>query len=57
MAKTMDFDLSDRAFYPLTLPLTVGPGSISVAIARAQVDRRESTMTGLRRSRRSSDVP
>jgi multiple antibiotic resistance protein len=25
--------LSQRAFYPLTMPLTVGPGSISVAIA------------------------
>jgi multiple antibiotic resistance protein len=25
-------DISSRAFYPLTLPLTVGPGSISVAI-------------------------
>ena len=25
-------DLSRQAFYPLTLPLTVGPGSISVAI-------------------------
>ena len=25
--------LSKRAFYPLTLPLTVGPGSMSVAIA------------------------
>jgi multiple antibiotic resistance protein len=25
-------DISRRAFYPLTLPLTVGPGSISVAI-------------------------
>jgi multiple antibiotic resistance protein len=25
-------DLSSKAFYPLTLPLTVGPGSISVAI-------------------------
>jgi multiple antibiotic resistance protein len=25
--------LSGRAFFPLTLPLTVGPGSISVAIA------------------------
>ena len=24
-------DIADRAFYPLTLPLTVGPGSISVA--------------------------
>jgi multiple antibiotic resistance protein len=26
-------DTVDRAFYPLTFPLTVGPGSISVAIA------------------------
>ncbi len=25
--------ISSRAFYPLTMPLTVGPGSISVAIA------------------------
>jgi multiple antibiotic resistance protein len=25
-------EVSRRAFYPLTLPLTVGPGSISVAI-------------------------
>jgi multiple antibiotic resistance protein len=25
-------DVSERAFYPLTLPVTVGPGSISVAI-------------------------
>ena len=25
-------DISDRAFYPLTLPLTVGPGSLSVAL-------------------------
>jgi multiple antibiotic resistance protein len=28
-----DSDYTRRAFYPLTLPLTVGPGSISVAIA------------------------
>ena len=28
----MDDDYSAQAFYPLTLPLTVGPGSISVAI-------------------------
>jgi multiple antibiotic resistance protein len=28
---TMD-DFSQRAFYPLTMPLTVGPGSISVAL-------------------------
>jgi multiple antibiotic resistance protein len=27
-----DSDLFSKAFYPLTLPLTVGPGSISVAI-------------------------
>lgn len=27
-----DSDLFSQAFYPLTLPLTVGPGSISVAI-------------------------
>ena len=25
-------DLKERAFYPLTMPLTVGPGSISVAL-------------------------
>jgi len=30
-ANTPD-DLARRAFYPLTMPLTVGPGSISVAI-------------------------
>src|SRR6202008_2635409 len=26
-------DVSGRAFFPLTMPLTVGPGSISVAVA------------------------
>ena len=31
-AKITSQDISDRAFYPLTLPLTVGPGSISVAL-------------------------
>ena len=31
-AKSASQDISSRAFYPLTLPLTVGPGSISVAI-------------------------
>jgi len=31
-ASTGPADISRRAFYPLTLPLTVGPGSISVAI-------------------------
>jgi multiple antibiotic resistance protein len=30
--KTSTTDAANRAFYPLTLPLTVGPGSISVAI-------------------------
>lgn len=33
-------DLSTRAFYPLTLPLTVGPGSISVAIAVGAAEAR-----------------
>ena len=28
----LNVQISNRAFYPLTLPLTVGPGSISVAI-------------------------
>jgi multiple antibiotic resistance protein len=37
--------LSGRAFYPLTMPLTVGPGSISVAIA---VGANRSPGTGLR---------
>ncbi|MDE3195205.1 MAG: MarC family protein [Acidobacteriota bacterium] len=31
--KCSEADYSRQAFYPLTLPLTVGPGSISVAIA------------------------
>ena len=31
-SKVSKQDISARAFYPLTLPLTVGPGSISVAI-------------------------
>lgn len=31
-AKASEEDLLQHAFYPLTLPLTVGPGSISVAI-------------------------
>jgi multiple antibiotic resistance protein len=34
-------EIAKRAFYPLTLPLTVGPGSISVAITLgANVDKR-----------------
>jgi multiple antibiotic resistance protein len=35
-----EFNYSRRAFYPLTLPLTVGPGTISVAIA-VGANRRE----------------
>jgi multiple antibiotic resistance protein len=38
-AETWEREAKERAFYPLTFPLTVGPGSISVAItlgARAQ---------------------
>ena len=30
--KITNEDIANRAFYPLTLPLTVGPGSISVAL-------------------------
>jgi multiple antibiotic resistance protein len=34
-------EIAERAFYPLTLPLTVGPGSISVAITLgANADKR-----------------
>jgi len=31
-AETVAVDASRRAFYPLTMPVTVGPGSISVAL-------------------------
>jgi multiple antibiotic resistance protein len=34
-AEKHDESLASKAFYPLTLPLTVGPGSIAVAIALA----------------------
>jgi multiple antibiotic resistance protein len=34
-------DLFSKAFYPLTLPLTVGPGSISVAITLGANEPRE----------------
>jgi multiple antibiotic resistance protein len=33
LRKREDFDYPRQSFYPLTLPLTVGPGTISVAIA------------------------
>lgn len=47
-------DIANRAFYPLTLPLTVGPGSISVALTlganqiphRSGTDRLISTLIG-----------
>jgi multiple antibiotic resistance protein len=39
-AATTD-DLAQRAFYPLTMPLTVGPGSISVAITLGANQPRE----------------
>jgi multiple antibiotic resistance protein len=34
-------DIANRAFYPLTLPLTVGPGSISVALTLGADQARE----------------
>jgi len=37
-------DLSRRAFYPLTLPLTVGPGSISVAITLGANERHSGSL-------------
>jgi len=46
-------DLGQRAFYPLTMPLTVGPGSISVAItlgANPEQGMRELGMTALAHS-------
>jgi multiple antibiotic resistance protein len=36
-------DYSRKAFYPLTLPLTVGPGTISVAIAVGASRREDSS--------------
>jgi multiple antibiotic resistance protein len=39
-AATAD-DLAQRAFYPLTMPLTVGPGAISVAITLGAKQPRE----------------
>src|SRR5271165_6116967 len=37
-------DLFSKAFYPLTLPLTVGPGSISVAITLGANEPHESRL-------------
>jgi multiple antibiotic resistance protein len=33
-------DFSQRAFYPLTMPLTVGPGAISVALTLGAIPKR-----------------
>ena len=40
---TREPDTSPDAFYPLTMPLTVGPGAISVAIALGTQRPKEAT--------------
>jgi multiple antibiotic resistance protein len=40
-------DIAQRAFYPLTLPLTVGPGSISVALTLGANESYRSTAVRL----------
>jgi multiple antibiotic resistance protein len=45
-ARKSDASLASRAFYPLTLPLTVGPGSIAVAIALGTSTPREGPAAG-----------
>ncbi len=43
--RTVDLrDLVSRAFYPLTLPLTVGPGSISIAITLGANEQHENLL-------------
>lgn len=43
--RTVDLrDLSSKAFYPLTLPLTVGPGSISIAITLGANEPKENPL-------------
>ena len=57
-------DIASRAFYPLTMPLTVGPGSISVAITlganpphdRAGADDHAGRARGRARARRAVDL-
>ena len=44
---TQDAPAEPDAFYPLTMPLTVGPGSISVAITLGSQRPREPSMTDL----------
>src|SRR3954463_3002430 len=40
-------DIANRAFYPLTLPLTVGPGSISVALTLGATEMHHSQLLRL----------
>src|SRR4051794_39937134 len=40
-------DIANRAFYPLTLPLTVGPGSISVALTLGATEMHRSALLRL----------
>ncbi|HTC25494.1 MarC family protein [Dyella sp.] len=45
-ANTRGESLASKAFYPLTLPLTVGPGSIAVAIALGTGSPKEGLSAG-----------
>ncbi len=45
-ARRSEGSLASKAFYPLTLPLTVGPGSIAVAIALGTGSPREGPSAG-----------
>ena len=52
-------DLSRRAFYPLTMPLTVGPGQIAAPVDRSMIDarRRRTVSTTTSDSLASSSRP
>jgi multiple antibiotic resistance protein len=45
-ANKSDASMASKAFYPLTLPLTVGPGSIAVAIALGTGSPKEGLSAG-----------
>lgn len=45
-ASKSDASMASKAFYPLTLPLTVGPGSIAVAIALGTGSPKEGLSAG-----------
>ncbi|GLQ48233.1 UPF0056 inner membrane protein [Dyella lipolytica] len=45
-ASKSDTSMASKAFYPLTLPLTVGPGSIAVAIALGTGSPKEGLSAG-----------